>query len=209
MKVVAPLLPLRPCVKSKAGNSTFLSFYRKDKNAKTARERLKKRYRCLLVNPAKLLKDNLPLWKEGLCNKVLLLFTHLLEVVRQAGGSQILRGKAVTLVASPRLSELFRLSYFSFCDTWTFFFKVSLVVVIQVLTYCNVASVLNNRWTTRLISKSQFILILWDSTSMGQIKALKWWFHIEYRQVPRLARFWGRGVHFSCFSKCIIFVDIF
>ena len=158
MKVVAPLLPLTPCVKSKAGNSTFLSYYRKDKNAKTARERLKKRYRCLLVNPAKLLKDNLPLWKEGLCNKVLLLFTQsgLLEVVRQAGGSQILRGKAVTLVTSPGLSEWFRLSYFSFCDTRTFFFKVSLVVVMKVLTHCNVASVLNNRWTSRLISKSQF-----------------------------------------------------
>lgn len=147
MKVVAPLLPLRPCVKSKAGNSTFLSFYRKDKNAKTARERLK------------LLKDSLPLWKEGLCNKVLLLFTQidLLEVVRQAGGSEILRGKAVTLVTSPRLSEWFRLSnLISFCDTRTFFFKVSLVVVIKVLTHCNVASVLNNRWTSRLISKSQF-----------------------------------------------------
>lgn len=159
MKVVAPLLPLRPCVKSKAGNSTFLSFYRKDKNAKTARERLKKRYRCLLVNPAKLLKDSLPLWKEGLCNKVLLLFTQidLLEVVRQAGGSEILRGKAVTLVTSPRLSEWLRLSnLISFCDTRTFFFKVSLVVVIKVLTHCNVASVLNNRWTSRLISKSQF-----------------------------------------------------
>lgn len=158
MKVVAPFLPLRPCVKSKAGNSTFLSFYRKDKKAKTARERLKKRYRCLLVNPAKLFKDNLPLWKEGLCNKVLLLFTQsvLLEVVRQAGGSQILRGQAVTLVTSPGLSEWFRLSYFSFCDTRTFFFKVSLVVVMKVLTHCNVASALNNRWTSRLISKSQF-----------------------------------------------------
>lgn len=147
MKVVAPLLPLRPCVKSKAGNSTFLSFYRKDKNAKTARERLK------------LLKDSLPLWKEGLCNKVLLLFTQidLLEVVRQAGGSEILRGKAVTLVTSPRLSEWLRLSnLISFCDTRTFFFKVSLIVVIKVLTYCNVSSVLNNRWTSRLISKSQF-----------------------------------------------------
>lgn len=121
-------------------------------------ERLKKRYRCLLVNPAKLLKGNLPLWKEGLCNKVLPLFTQsdFLEVVRQAGGSQILRGKAVTLVTSPGLSEWFRLSYFSFCDTRAFFFKVSLVVVIKVLTHCNVASVLNNWWTSRLISKSQF-----------------------------------------------------
>lgn len=157
MKVVAPLLPLTPFVKSKAGNSTFLSYYRKDKNAKTDRE-TKKTLPMSVGNPAKLLKGNLPLWKEGLCNKVLLLFTQsdFLEFVRQAGGSQILRGKAVTLVTSPGLSEWFRLSYFSFCDTRAFFFKVSLVVVIKVLTHCNVASVLNNWWTSRLISKSQF-----------------------------------------------------
>ena len=62
----------------------------------------------------------------------------------------------MTLVTSPGLREWFRLSYFSFCDTRTFFFKVSLVVVIKVFTYCNVASVLNNWWTSRLISKSQF-----------------------------------------------------